>query len=135
MAKVRRVDYFAVHVANRPGEAAMALESLKRQGVNLLAFTGFPDGRGSQMDFVPEKTATFVTAARKVKLKVRPKKQGFLIQGKDTTGAVAGMMKRLAKAKINVTAVDAVSAGNGRYGAILWVKPKDVARTARTLGA
>ncbi len=135
MAKVRKVDYFAVHVANRPGEAAMALEAFKRQGVNLLAFTGFPDGRGSQMDFIPEKTATFIAAARKAKLRIKPKKQGFLIQGSDAPGAVAGVMKKLAKAKINVTAVDAVSAGNGRYGAIFWVKPKDVARTARTLKA
>lgn len=135
MAKVRKVDYFAVHVANRPGEAAMALEALKRQGVNLLAFSGFPEGRGSQMDFIPEKTATFIAAARKAKLRIKPKKQGFLIQGSDAPGAVAGVMKKLAKAKINVTAVDAVSAGNGRYGAIFWVKPKDVARTARTLKA
>ena len=113
----------------------MALEAFKRQGVNLLAFTGFPDGRGSQMDFIPEKTATFIAAARKAKLRIKPKKQGFLVQGTDAPGAVAGVMKKLAKAKINVTAVDAVSAGNGRYGAIFWVKPKDVARTARTLKA
>src|SRR5712691_10478272 len=32
----------------------------------------------------------------------------------------------LAEAKINVTAIDAVCAGAGRYGAILWVAPRDM---------
>jgi hypothetical protein len=44
-------------------------------------------------------------------------------------------MGKLADAKINVTAIDAVSAGGGRYGAILWVKPKDVVKAAQALGA
>ncbi len=38
-------------------------------------------------------------------------------------GAVAELHRKLAEAKINVTAIDAVCAGAGRYGAILWVAP------------
>ena len=34
-----------------------------------------------------------------------------------------------------VTAADAVTAGRGRFGMILWVKPKDVGRAAKALGA
>ena len=44
-------------------------------------------------------------------------------------------MQKLADAKINVTAVDAACAGAGRFGAILWVEPRDVTRAARLLGA
>ena len=44
-------------------------------------------------------------------------------------------LARLADARINVTAVDAVTAGAGRYGVILWVKPRDYARAARALRA
>ena len=44
-------------------------------------------------------------------------------------------MATLGDAKINVTAVDAVCAGAGRYGAILWVAPRDVTRAAKALGA
>ena len=40
----------------------------------------------------------------------------------------------LADAKINVTAVDAVCAGQGRYGALLWVKAPDVRKAAKALG-
>jgi hypothetical protein len=50
-------------------------------------------------------------------------------------GAIAKVTSKLARAKINVTAVDAVSAGGGRLGAILWVKQKGVNRAARALGA
>jgi len=34
-----------------------------------------------------------------------------------------------------VTAIDAVSVGEGRYGAIFWVAPKDVKKAAKVLGA
>jgi hypothetical protein len=44
-------------------------------------------------------------------------------------------MQKLADANINVTAIDAVSAGGGRYGAILWVKSSDVGKAARALKA
>ena len=44
------------------------------------------------------------------------------------------MMSRLAEAKVNVTALQAISAGSGRYGAIFWVKPRDVKKTAKLFG-
>jgi hypothetical protein len=34
-----------------------------------------------------------------------------------------------------VIAVDALCAGAGRYGAILWVAPADVSKAAKLLGA
>jgi len=48
---------------------------------------------------------------------------------------VAEVLKRLADAKINVTALDAVCTGGGRYGAILWVKPASFEAAAKALGA
>ena len=50
-------------------------------------------------------------------------------------GWVAEIMTRLAQAKINVTAVDAVCATGGAFGAILWVEQRDVAKAAKALGA
>lgn len=132
---VRKVDYFAMNVPNRTGEAACLLKELKKQGVNLLGFTGFPSGHRSQVDFIPDNTARFLKAAKQIGMRTGKKKTGFLVRGKDRAGALGTVMDRLAKAKINVTAVDGVSAGNGNFGAILWVKPKDVNRTARTLHA
>ena len=73
--------------------------------------------------------------AKKAKLKLAGPKTGFLVQGEDRIVAVTEIMAKLADAKINVTACDAVTAGEGRYGAILWVKPRDVQKTAKVLGA
>ena len=132
---IRRVDYFKVMVPNRAGQGVQVLEALRDAGVNLFAFAGFPRARQAQLDFIPEDTASFKKAAKKAGIKLGLTKKGFLIQGEDRVGAVADIMGRLAEAKINVTALDAVSAGEGRYGAILWVKPPDIKKAAKALGA
>jgi predicted amino acid-binding ACT domain protein len=59
---------------------------------------------------------------------------GFLIQGDDRVGAIADLVDKLANAKINVTAIDAVCT-DGRYGALCWVAPRDVKKVAQILGA
>ena len=132
---VKKCAYFSMDVPNRRGEGARILSTLAKAGVNLIAFTGFPHGRKAQVDFVPDRTAAFLAAARKAKLKISARKTCFLVQGGDRTGAVASVLGKLAKAGINVTAIDAVSAGKKRYAAILWVKPKDVSKAARTMRA
>jgi predicted amino acid-binding ACT domain protein len=132
---VRLVEYFYVMAPQKPGVGAALLAELQQAGVNLLAFSGFPSGRGAQVDFIPEDPAAFRAAARKAKWKVTGPKRALLVTGDDRAGVVAEIMRRLAEAKINVTAIDAVCAGASRYGAILWVAPRDVTRAARALGA
>ncbi len=131
---VRKADYFSMQVADKPGEAANHLKALKEAGVNLLGFTGFPSGRRAQIDFIPEDTAKLKAAARKLKWKLGDKKTVFLVQGEDRVGAIYDVIGKLAEAGINITALDAVSAGEGRYGAMFWVKPKDVAKASKLLG-
>ncbi len=131
---VQRVQYFYIEAPDKPGEGAKLLTMLKEAGVSLLAFSGFPKGRRAQIDFIPADPAAFRAAARKAKLKLVGPKTGFLVQGEDRRGAVAELMAKLADAKINVTAIDAVAAGAGRYGAILWVKLGDVTKAAKILG-
>jgi hypothetical protein len=132
---IRQVDYFYVMSPDKPGEAARMLDQLRRSGVNLLVFTGFPGkGKQAQLDFVPENAQAFQDVARQAKWKVKGPKKGFLIQGDDRVGAVADLARKLADAKVNITATNAVCAGGGRYGVILWVKPRDVGRAAKALG-
>ena len=132
---IRKVAYFAMDVPNKPGEGARVLGVLADAGVNLLAFTGFPSGRKAQLDFIPEDVAVFKNTVKAAKIKTRPQKFGFLVQGDDRKGAVADLVKTLAEKKINVTAMNAVSASAGRYAAILWVATKDVNKAAKALGA
>lgn len=131
---VTLVDYYYTTVADKPGEGARVLGALRDAGVNLRAFTGFPAGRRSQLDFVPTDAATLVAAAKAAKIKLSRPKKGFLVAGDDRPGAAAEILQRLAAAKINVTAIDAVLGGEGRYGAIVWVKQRDVKKAAGVLG-
>ncbi len=133
--KARKVDYFAMTIADKPGVAAEILEVLRRARVNLLGFTGFPRGSRGQIDFIPDDSAAFKAVARAAKWELHKRKTGFLIQGNDRPGAVESLLSRLAGAGINVTAIDAVCAGKGRYGALLWVDPQDVRRAATALRA
>jgi hypothetical protein len=132
---VRAADYFYVMVPDKPGEGARILGELKSAGVNLTAYSGFPSGRRAQLDLVPTDPAAFMAVARQKKWKVKGPKRAFLIEGDDRIGACADVLGRLAGAKINVTAMDAVAAGVGRYAAILWVKPRDMKNAAAVLGA
>lgn len=132
---IRRVEYYYTTAPDKPGEGARLLGILRSAGVNLLAFTSFPSARKAQVDFVPADPAAFVAAAKNAKIKLSRPKTAFLIEGDDRVGALADTMRKLGAAKINVTAVDAVTAGIGRYGAILWVKPRDVKKAAEVLGA
>ena len=131
---IRLVDYFYIEAPDKPGEGARALHALKEAGVNLLAFSGFPKGRRAQLVFVPADPAAFKAAAKQNRWKLVGPKKAFLIQGDDRVGAAADVLGKLAEAKINVTATDAVCAGSDRYGVILWVKPRDVKRAAKAFG-
>lgn len=135
MDTIRKADYFSMETPHKVGEGARLLGTLRDAGVNLLAFTGFPSGRRAQVDFIPADTAQFKTAARKLKLKVGARKTVFLVEGDDRPGAIAEICEKLADAGINMIAMDAVAIGNGRYGAMFWVPPRDVKKAAKLLGA
>jgi hypothetical protein len=132
---IRKVSYYYTTIPDKPGEGVRLLDVLKRAGVNLLAVHAFPSARRAQVDFVPADATLLTAAARGAKIKLSKPKTAFLLDGEDRVGVLAGVLGRLGAAKINVTAVTGVCAGTGRYGAILWVKPRDVNKAATTLGA
>lgn len=134
--RVSKVNYCYVKVASRAGQGASVLSTLRAEGVNLLAFSGFPaKGGKSQLDLIPEDMTALRRVARENGWRLSKVKKGFVITGSDVVGAVQRHIDRLAGSRINITAADAVMAGKGRYGMILWVKPKDYNRAARVLRA
>ena len=133
---VRKVRYAYVMVPNRAGTGAAVLDRVREAGVNLVAYSGFPGAGGkAQIDLVTDDLAGLRRAAKKGGWRLSAAKKGFLIQGDDRIGAVHRHLAKLAKARVSVVAADAVAAGKGRYGMILWVKGKDYTRAARALGA
>ncbi len=134
--RVRKVGYCYMKVPNRAGQGDRVLRELGEAGVNLLAFSGFPiPGGKTQLDFVAENPGALRRVAKRNGWRLSKTKRAFLVQGADAVGAVHRHYRKLAKQKINVTAADAVCAGKGRYGMILWVKPKDYNRAAKALRA
>jgi hypothetical protein len=94
---IRRVEYYYVVVPDKPGAGASVLGALQASGVNLLAYLGFPAGRGkSQIDLVPEEPTAFKLAARSAGLKLSRAKRAFLVEGDDRVGVVADITRRLA---------------------------------------
>ena len=134
--RVRKISYCYINVPNRAGQGDQVLGVLRNAGVNLLAHSGFPIGRGkTQLDFVPEDMPAFHRVARTNGWRVSKVKKAFLITGNDRVGAAHRHFQKLAEAKINITAADAMVAGKGRFGMILWVKPKSYVHAARVLRA
>jgi ACT domain-containing protein len=100
--------------------------------VNLIAFWGYKHGAGrAQLEFIPEDSAIFVAAAKQAKLRLR-KRTALFIHGDDRPGAIADILAKLAGARINVVAVQAVCGGGGSYGTIVF-HPEGAARKAATV--
>jgi len=134
--RVQKVNYCYVTVPSRAGQGEKILNALKEANISLQAFSGFPlRGGKSQVDLVSDNTAAIRRLAKKNGWRLSQTKKAFLVKGDDEIGAVHKIIKKLADVKINVTAADGVAAAGGRYGMIMWVKPKDYTRAARILNA
>ena len=133
---IRKVSYAYVTAASKPGEAARILQALREANVNLLAFSGFPQGRSkAQIDVVTDDMDGLKAAAKRHKWILSRTKRGFLVQGTDEVGAAVPPLAKVAGAKINVIAADVVAAGEGRFGMLFWVEPRDYNRAAKLLEA
>ncbi len=131
---IRTAQYFKMQIADKPGELAGILAPLRDAGVNLMAVHAFPRNRRTQVDVVPEDPTAFKNVSKVHKLKIQGPKMCLLVDGDDRPGALADLTDRLGSAKINMTAVTGLTAGQGRFGVVLWVKPRDVKKAAKVLG-
>src|SRR5262245_692397 len=133
---VRKVNYAYLELPNKAGELAGALEALGHIKVDMLAFSGFPQGRGkAQLDVVTDDLEGLKSTANQHKWKLSRMKRCFLVQGTDELGAAIPPISAVAKAKINLVASYAIAAGNGRFGMLFWVEPRAYNRAAKLLGA
>ena len=131
---IRTAQYFKVTIPDKSGTLAHLLAPLHDAGVNLLAVHAFPRNRRTQVDVVPEQPPAFKDVAKPLKWKIQGPKVCLLVEGDDRPGALVDLTEHLASAKINLTAATGVTAGQGRFGAILWVKSRDVKKAAKVLG-
>ncbi len=132
-----QMDYQYVILDDEPSAAAAALATLWREGVDLVGFSEFPHGPGkTQLDLIALDSRALARIATDMGLTVSRVKTGFMIRGDGSPApAVADVLHRLAGANIHVTSLQAVGAGAGRFGAMLWVRATDVEEAAKVLGA
>ena len=133
---ITKVDLYSASIENRAGEGARVLGALRDAGVNFIALWAYPSAEGqAQLEMIPESGAALKKAARKAGLALSEKQTAFFVNGKDHPGAVAYSLAKLAEAGINVGAVQAVCAGAGRYGAVIFLPQADARRAAKALAS
>ena len=89
----------------------------------------------AQVDLVAEDLGTLRVVAKRHSWKLSRAKRAFLAQGTDEVGAAITPLATLGAENINVIAADAISSGEGRFGMLFWVAPRDYNRAAKLLDA
>ena len=129
-----KLELYSAVVPNKPGKGAQFLRAFKEAGVNFVGIWGYPVGKSrSRIDLVPEDAALFKKAAKQLKIQFGKRQTAFHITGEDHPGAVAEALAKLAAKEINVYAVRALCAGNGRFGAIIQVDHDVVKKATKAL--
>jgi hypothetical protein len=113
MATIRKVSYVYVTAPNRAGQATRVLTALRDAGVNLLAFSGFPQGRGmAQIDKLWSEKRDGLAVARREGWKLsRPKRVPRAGRGP----SVRHSRRRGRGTEGQRIAADGVTAGTGRF--------------------
>lgn len=133
MAKPKRVTYFKARVENRPGALLALLNDLKAKNLGLVSLKGFGQADQGEVLVIP-KNAEKLRAAWQAAGMLTEEGTAFLVTGTDKTGALVGTLDTIARAGINLVAIEAMAAA-GNYGSLLWVDPMDLDRAAQALGA
>src|SRR5260370_42126862 len=98
---IQRVEYFYLQVPNKAGEGSRFLTALHEAGINLLAFSGFPEGRGSQLDFLPADPAALKQFARTAKWQLTGPRSAFLVSGEERVGCAAHLQRKPGQTQVN----------------------------------
>jgi hypothetical protein len=129
---VKRVDCFFLEVEDKPGVLAQFARRLEDAKINLQGLWGYTNSAGKgKIACVPRDTKKFIQKTKNLGL-ATSRGVAFHVSGPDRVGALCHALDLLDKAKININVLDAMGF-SGRFGAYIWVDPKDVKTAAKAL--
>jgi len=132
MSKWAMMSDFSIDVPDRPGELARLASMLREADVNLVGLWGYgPRQDKARFYCVPERAEQFRNFARSAGLTV---KEGTTLYftGADRPGALVEWLDKIASARINLLAIQAIGI-HGEVGCFIWVEPKDLDAAAKLL--
>jgi ACT domain-containing protein len=133
---IRKLDYFYASIKDESGEGFRFLDQLASRQVDLLALTAVPFGPGrAQITLFPTNAASLLSAAKHEKIALDGPHSAILVQGEDQVGAFASVLAKLAATHVNVFSVQGMTDGRGGFGYIVYVRPSDIDRALKALGA
>ncbi len=133
MATTKKLAYFKVLVDDKPGALLAIARELKDLNIDLVGLKGVSHARQGDILLIPKNPDKLKTAWTDTG---RIVEEGvlFYLSGVNTVGALERSLDGLARANINIAAIEAESVGT-RFGAFVWVSPQDVEKAAKTLKA
>jgi hypothetical protein len=131
---VKRVDCFFLEVEDKRGVLAKFARHFRDMKINLKGLWGYTNSKGKgRIACVPQDSKKFRDKTKKIGLATTPG-TAFYVSGADKVGALCKILDILDRARININVLDAMGFG-GRFGAYVWVDPKDVKAAAKALKA
>ncbi|MFH0988958.1 MAG: hypothetical protein V1799_02970 [bacterium] len=133
MPKAKRVTYFKAKIEDKPGALLALVKDLMEKKQSLVGLRGFSQAGEGGVLVVP-KNPDKLRNIWKASGTLAEEGTVFFFSGKDKTGALVASLDAIAKAGVNIAAIEAVAVG-GRFGTFLWVAQADIDKTAQVLRA
>ena len=134
MTSLEATGYVNIRVDNKPGTLAQMARGLKWKNISLRGLWGFAAGAGeTQLFCVPNDLEELKEFLRSENYSFQ-EGRAIYAYGPDETGALVDMLEQLARAGVNIHAIETVAAGN-QFASYLWFeKQEDEEKAFRALG-
>ncbi|HKK71138.1 MAG TPA: hypothetical protein VKA86_07960 [Candidatus Krumholzibacteria bacterium] len=133
--RIRRVQYYTAHAADRPGSAYQILQQLSDAQVDLLAFSCLPIGPSSlHVTLFPEDPDRLERVARSFGLDLTPPQEAILVHGDDELGALTELHRQLYDHRVDVYATTGLTDAQHCFGYVIYVRHDEIDRACEALG-